>query len=79
MEDMNAAMDQVKATIKEQMNKVWREGYSTGAVTTCAILYRTFANAGLEKTNIIYTILKDMAASEGCQDLEEYTNNMSKH
>lgn len=69
--------DKVKELLKETMTSVWKEGYEAGTLTTCAILYKTLLNAGLEETNILYLILKDLAATYGCQDLTEYMNNMT--
>ena len=69
--------DKAKELLKETMTSVWKEGYEEGTITTCAILYKTLLNAGLEETNILYLILKDLAATFGCQDLTEYMNNMT--
>lgn len=69
--------DKVKEVLKEAMTSVWKEGYEAGTLTTCAILYKTLLNAGLEETNILYLILKDLAATYGCKDLTEYMKDMS--
>ena len=69
--------DKVKEFLKETMTSVWKEGYEAGTVMTCSILYKTLLNAGLEETNILYLILKDLAATYGCQDLIGYMDNMT--
>lgn len=76
MEKMEETLDPVRKIIREQMDKMWREGYTAGAVTTCAILYRTFLGAGLDRSNVLFSILENMAKKEGCEDLSAYAENM---
>ena len=75
---LEISVEQLKELAREQFTAVWKEGYSSGVVTTCAVLYSTFQKAGLEKSNIFYTILKDYAKTQGgCVDLPAYIANMN--
>ena len=69
-------MEYLQGLIKAELENSWKEGFKSGAVLTCATLYGTFMTAGLEETNILYAILKDFAAKNGCDDLPTYAKNM---
>ena len=66
-EALQAAKEQMKA----QIEKTYKAGFADGAKITCATLYKTFLLGGLEKDNIIYDILRDIAKRHGCENLDE--------
>lgn len=78
MEDMkkefDALMAETKQIVKDEIKNAFLEGAKAGSVSTCAVLYETFTKAGLEETNILFTLLKDIAQQNGCADLVEYIN-----
>ena len=69
-------VDKLKATMQKKLQDMYMEGYTVGAVSTCGILYRTFQLVGLEETNMLFTILKDLAEKNGCKDLKKYVEDM---
>ena len=69
-EKLELDMNKLKDMVREEVNKAWKEGFAQGTVITCATLYKTFTLAGLEGGNILFSILKDLAKTQGCEDLE---------
>jgi hypothetical protein len=69
-EKLELDMNKLKDMVKEEVNKAWKDGFSNGTILTCATLYKTFSLVGLESSNLLFTILKDIAKSQGCEDLE---------
>lgn len=63
---------ELKETLKRQIKDAYMEGVQEGAVITSATLYTVLINMGLEKDNIIFDILRDIAKRHGCEDLENY-------
>ena len=76
MEDMkkefDALMAETKQIVKDEIKNAFLEGAKAGTVSTCAILYETFTKAGLEESNVLFALLKDIAQHNGCPDLVEY-------
>jgi hypothetical protein len=75
---LQASTDKLKEMIMAEIEQSWKEGYKNGTIITCATLYRTLKIAGLEETNVLYDILKDMAKKQGCEDLPSYIKNMKE-
>jgi hypothetical protein len=69
-EKLELDMSKLKDIVKEEVNKAWKDGFSQGTILTCATLYKTFSLAGLEGSNVLFAILKDIAKGQGCGDLE---------
>lgn len=69
METKENLFEGIKETLQEQLKQMYMDGYNKGAVTTCATLYATFVQAGLEKDNIIMKILTDLASQNGEDNL----------
>lgn len=63
--------DKLKEQFQEKVKEAYIEGAHEGAITTAALLYNIMRAAGLEETNILYSILIDIAHKHGCDDLEE--------
>lgn len=59
----------IRATLQKQIKEAYMEGAHQGAITTCAIIYETMTNAGLEADNFLFYMLKDIAHQHGCEDL----------
>lgn len=72
------SVNQLKKITKEQIENAYRGGFRDGAVTSAAIIYKTFLLGGLEKTNILFSILKDIAQKYGCEDLDAYVTKMQE-
>ena len=69
MEDKNL-FEGMKGALQEQIKKAYIEGANQGAINTCAIVYATLSTAGLETSNFLFDILRDIATSHGCADLD---------
>ena len=69
---------ELKETLKKQIQEAYITGAHEGAVSTAATLYTVLVNLGLEKDNIIFDILRDIAKRNGCNDLEEYCEKRQK-
>lgn len=54
----------------EQLKEAYIDGTHQGAISTCAIIYKTMKIAGLEEDNFLFYMLKDLAEKHGCKDLE---------
>jgi hypothetical protein len=74
--DLTKDIETLKATMQKELQEMYKQGCAAGAVLTCGTLYRTFQIAGLEETNILFTILKDLAEKNGCKDLKKYVEDM---
>ena len=76
MEDMKKEFDALIADtreiVKEQIKEAFLDGAKAGAIGVCRTLYETFIAAGLEADNILFLILKDIAKTNGCEDLVKY-------
>lgn len=68
----------LQKTIKKQVSKAFKEGVDTGAIVTCATIYKTFLRTGLEESNILFTIIKDIAKGHKCEDLPAYIQKMEE-
>lgn len=77
-ESFDTNLKNLKEMVNEQVKKAWKEGYSQGAIITCATLYKTFMKHGLDENNILFVILKDIAAANGCNDIKSVINQYSK-
>jgi vacuolar-type H+-ATPase subunit D/Vma8 len=66
----------LKAAMQKELQDMYMKGYAAGAVSACGILYKTFQFAGLEESNMLFTILKDLAEKNGCKDLKAYVEDM---
>ena len=69
-------VDKLKATMQKELQEMYMQGYAAGVVSTCGILYKTFQLTGLEETNMLFAILKDLAEKNGCKDLKQYVAEM---
>lgn len=74
--DLTKDIETLKAAMEKELQEMYKQGYAAGAVSTCGILYKTFQIAGLEETNMLFAILKDLASKNGCPDLDAYTKKM---
>ena len=68
MEDKNL-FEGMKEALQEQIKKAYMEGANQGAISACAIIYATMSAAGLEETNFLFDMLRDIARKHGCEDL----------
>jgi hypothetical protein len=59
----------IRGLLQKQIKEAYLEGTRQGAITTCATLYRTMQEAGLEEDNFFYALLKNIAKFHGCDDL----------
>lgn len=57
--------------IKEQIEKAFKEGTRVGELNTACVLYDVLSGLGLEKDNVIFDILRNIAQRAGCNDIEE--------
>lgn len=64
--------NELKNTLKKQLQEAYIAGTREGALVTVSTIYTVFANMGLEKNNILFDILRDIAQRNGCNDLESY-------
>lgn len=71
-QEFQQVLDETKEVVKEEIKNAFLQGVDTGAVSVCGIIYETFIKAGLESDNILFTIVKDIAAAHNCDNLEEY-------
>ena len=83
MDNKQEKMEQMlKETFSDAVQRAYIEGAKQGSITTAAILYNVLAGMGLEETNVIFDILKDIANKHGCTDLkaecEKIKNNTKK-
>jgi tRNA threonylcarbamoyladenosine modification (KEOPS) complex Cgi121 subunit len=69
MEDNKDMFGGIRAALQQQIKEAYMEGAHQGAITTCAIIYETMTNAGLEANNFLIYMLKDIAHKHGCEDL----------
>ena len=74
--DLTKDIETLKAAMQKELQEMYMQGCAAGAVSTCGILYKTFQVAGLEETNMLFTILKDLAEKNGCKDLKKYVEDM---
>ena len=74
--DLTKDINELKAIMEKEFQEMYKQGYAAGTVSTCGILYKTFQIVGLEETNVLFTILKDLASKNGCPDLDEYAKKM---
>jgi 2-hydroxy-3-keto-5-methylthiopentenyl-1-phosphate phosphatase len=65
----NAAMDKLKEDVKNEVSNAYKQGAKDGTILTCATIYRVLEMTNLSKDNILFNILKDLAARQGCEDL----------
>jgi predicted phage-related endonuclease len=76
MDSFNASVEKLKNNIQEQIKEAYLQGSDVGSVTTCAIIYKTMSDMGLEKTNFLFSMLRDIAAAHKCDNLEETVKEM---
>lgn len=74
--DLTKDIETLKAAMQKELQEMYMQGRAAGAVSTCGILYKTFQIAGLEETNMLFAILKDLAEKNGCKDLKKYVAEM---
>lgn len=60
----------LKNLIHEQIEKAFKEGTRVGELNTACVLYSVLSNMGLEKDNIIFDMLRDIARKAECDDIE---------
>lgn len=64
--------NELKDTLKKQLQEAYIAGTREGALITVSTIYTVLANMGLEKDNILFDILRDIAQRNGCNNLESY-------
>ncbi len=69
MDNEKNLFEDMKDILKEQVKEAYMEGIHQGSITTCAVLYTTLSAAGLEETNLLFDLLRDIAKQNGCEDL----------
>lgn len=70
--------EDMKAELQKQIQDAFKEGARNGAVSTCATLYATMQIVGLEEDNLLFTLLKDIAKKNGCEDLPAVAAKLRK-
>ena len=70
--------NELKETLKKQVQEAYTAGAREGAIITASTLYTVFTNIGLEKDNILFDILRDIAKRNGCDDLDAYSIKVSE-
>ena len=63
-------MHALETMVREQVEGAFREGTRAGELHTAVTIYIVLRNCGLEKDNIIFDILRDVAKNAGCNDLD---------
>lgn len=63
-------MHALETVVREQIEIAFKEGTRVGELNTAVTIYMVLRNIGLEKDNIIFDILRDVAKNAGCDDLE---------
>lgn len=63
----------LEKAFQKQIHKAYIAGAHEGAISTASTLYTVLVNMGLEKDNIVFDILKDIAQRHGCNDLDAYS------
>lgn len=63
-------MQTLETVVREQIEIAFKEGTRVGELNTAVTIYIVLRNCGLEKDNIIFDILRDVAKNAGCDDLE---------
>ena len=53
----------------KQLKEAYIDGTHQGAISTCAVIYKTMKMAGLEEDNFLFHMLKDLAEKHGCKDI----------
>jgi hypothetical protein len=71
MDNQDNLMDGLRDIVHQQIKKAYMEGAHQGAINVCSIIYSTLLTAGLEETNFLFDILRDIAESHGCHNLSE--------
>ena len=64
--------NELKDTLKKQLQEEYIAGTREGALVTVSTIYTVLTNIGLEKDNILFDILRDIAQRNGCNNLESY-------
>ena len=70
--EFDALIADTREIVKEQIKEAFLDGARAGAIGVCRTLYETFVAAGLEADNILFLMLKDIAKTNGCEDLVKY-------
>ena len=70
--EFDALIADTKEIVKEQIKEAFLDGAKAGAIAVCRTLYETFTAAGLEADNVLFLMLKDIAKTNGCEDLVKY-------
>ena len=76
MNNEQSIFDKLKEQFQEKVQEAYIAGAHEGAITTAAILYNIMKTVGLEETNILFSILKDIAHQHGCEDLNEVAERL---
>ena len=71
--------DELKEKFKKQVQEAYRTGANEGAISPAFIIYDFLVQLGLEKSNIIFNLLKDIAKKHGCEDLDEYAKKIKQN
>lgn len=69
MDNSQEYFDKLKEQFQEKVQEAYMEGAHQGAITTAALIYNIMLGVGLEESNILFTILKDIAKKHGCDDI----------
>jgi len=71
--------DELKEKFKKQIQEAYLMGANEGAISTAFIIYDFLINLGLEKSNIIFNLLRDIAQKHGCENLDEYAKKIKQN
>ena len=74
--DNNNLFSELSELMHQQIKEAYIEGIHKGVETACAIIYQTMKTAGLEESNLLFYILKDLAKQYGCEDLPTLANKL---
>ena len=74
----NNLFEEMKAAIQAQIKEAYMDGVHQGAITTCAIIYGTMRAAGLEETNFLFDMLRDISKQHGEENLAAIADRLQE-
>ena len=71
-------MAKLKEIVKAEVTSAWKKGYAEGVVSACGVLYETISRSQiLADDHVVVLMIKQLATSHGCADLDEYIANIN--
>ena len=65
----NKALKELKINVQKEIKEAFLNGAKEGSITTIATLYGVILDLGLDESNLIFTIMRDLAEKNGCKDI----------